>query len=260
MKYFAKALNKIEYDPRERNGVKVAVWNGLKVGVFKVENEIEEPIGEYERNYPSFFNTFFHFRKDGKDFALYSPNYSVTRIMELPSCRDIGGEEPNSYGFCPTDYFVPTYIEQEIITETKGSMGKHEKRVTKKRLNNPKTEDFMETVKTYAFRNDRTGENCETVTVYRPLSAHNFPFGFVAGCIWGDDSTYKIQYLDLSEVGKGILKRDDRFGYIVLPENQSLKEAIDMYDYGWDEEDESANYIRISVLQTFDLTTGKKIE
>ena len=193
MKFTAKALSNFEYSP--------GGWRGLKVGVFQVENDIEEQIGEYERNYGSFFDTFFHFQKDGKDFALYSPHYTVTRIMELPSCRDIGGEEPNSYGFCPVDYFVP-------------------------RL--------------------KTGEH--------------YSFGFIAGCVWGDDSTYKIQYLDLSEAEKGIIKRDERFGYIALPENQSLKDAIDMYDYGWDDEDESANYIRISVLQTFDLTTGRKID
>ena len=174
---------------------------GKRIGVFRVEGDDKEQIGEYERNYKSFFNTFFHFHRGGKDFALYSPCYSVTRIMELPSCKDIGGEDSNSEGFCPVDYYIP-----------------------------------------------------------RSSNGEFYPFGFVAGCIWGDDSTYKIQYLDLSEAEKGIVKRDDRFGYIMLPENQSLKEAIDMSDFGHDPEEEYSNHIRINIMQTFDLTTGKKVE
>jgi hypothetical protein len=42
-------------------------------------------------------------------------------------------------------------------------------------------------------------------------------FGFVCGCIWGDDSSWKIQFLDLSEISQGKLTRDDRFGYKELP-------------------------------------------
>lgn len=41
-------------------------------------------------------------------------------------------------------------------------------------------------------------------------------FGFVWGCQWGDDSSWKVQYLDLSQVADGILRRDARFGYAEL--------------------------------------------
>jgi hypothetical protein len=181
--------------------------------------------------------------------------------MELPSCKDIGGEEPSSYGFCPVDYLVPTYIEQETLSETKGSMGTNKTDVRKTRINNPQENALSKFVNKTPYTNFNTGEECETVTTYRPLTPLLYSsFGFVAGCIWGDDSTYKIQYLDLTEAERGIIKRDERFGYIALPENQSLKDAIDMYDYGWDEEeDESANYIRMNILQTFDLRNGKVI-
>lgn len=253
MKYIAKVIAELERRPNQ--------WKGAKVGVFAVENNEERLIGEYKRNYSSLFNTFFHFLQNGKDFALYSPDYTVTRIMELPSCKDIGGEEPHSAGFCPVDYFIPTYIEQETISETKGSMGTNKRDVRKARINNPQENALSEFVDRTPFTNFNTGEECETITTYHPLTPLLYSsFGFVAGCIWGDDSSWKIQYLDLSEAKKGIIKRDERFGYIVLPENQSLKEAIDMYDYGWDEEDESTNYIRINILQTFDLTTGKVVD
>lgn len=253
MKFIAKVLSKIEYNPK-------GSWNGLKVGVFKIGEDLEEQVGEYERNYPTFYDTFCHFQKDGKDFALYSPHYTATRIMELPSCKDIGGEEPNSWGFCPVDYFVPTYIEQEIVSETISSKGTNRKRVWKRVVNKPEEKVLSEFVTKTPFTNHLTGEQTENKSTYKPLTPLlYYSFGFVAGCIWGDDSTWKIQYLDLSEAEKGIIKRDERFGYIMLPENQSLKDAIDMYDYGWDKEDESANYIRINVMQTFDLRSGKTI-
>ena len=41
-------------------------------------------------------------------------------------------------------------------------------------------------------------------------------FGFVWGCIWGDDSSWKVQYLDLSGIQDGILRREERFGYVPL--------------------------------------------
>jgi len=77
----------------------------LKVEV--VEEAETTVVGSYLRNYPAFFDTFCPFKKGGKDFALYSPDYTTTRVMSLPSCADLGGEEPATGGFCPVDYFVP---------------------------------------------------------------------------------------------------------------------------------------------------------
>lgn len=250
--YIAKILDEIEYSPNS--------WKGLKVGIFRVKNGIEEQIGEYERNYSTLYNTFFHFQQNGKDFALYSPNYTVTRIMELPSCKDIGGEEPSAGGFCPTDYFIPTFIDQEISWKTMSADKIIGEKTSQKRLNNPEKDDLTKSVKNREFIHQTTKELCTITTSTIPLTTLAFyPFGFVAGCIWGDDSTWKIQYLDLSEVEKGILKREEKFGYIELPDNLSLKEAINMYDYGYDSEDEIANYIRINVMKTFDLKSGKEI-
>jgi hypothetical protein len=44
----------------------------------------------------------------------------------------------------------------------------------------------------------------------------NGHFGFVWGCVWGDDNSWKIQYLDLSRVSEGVVGRHDRFGYVEL--------------------------------------------
>ena len=167
-------------------------WNSLDVYLFK-NNSL---LGKYRRNYPIFYNTFVPFVKDGKEFALYSRHYMHTRIMELPGCKDIGGEEeidailgkPEPRHFCPVDYFVP-----------------------------------------YNPKNGLTGK-----------------FGFVAGCVWGDDSSWKIQFLDLSEIEKGILIRNDKFRYIELPEGISLEQAIGLRDYDADDQ-----IIKIGNQRTF---------
>lgn len=47
-------------------------------------------------------------------------------------------------------------------------------------------------------------------------------FGFVWGCIWGDDNSWKVQYLDLSRVQDGEIRRDERFGYLELASHPKL--------------------------------------
>jgi hypothetical protein len=75
---------------------KPGVMNSSLVAI--LDGDIE--IGSYERNYPSFAETTFEpFELRGEWYALYSPNYTSTRLMKLPECRDIGGEEPHSHGF-----------------------------------------------------------------------------------------------------------------------------------------------------------------
>jgi hypothetical protein len=41
-------------------------------------------------------------------------------------------------------------------------------------------------------------------------------FGFVWGCVWGDDSSWKVQHLDLTGIRSGVIRRDERFGYVEL--------------------------------------------
>ena len=56
-------------------------------------------------------------------------------------------------------------------------------------------------------------------------------FGFVSGCYWGDDSSWKIAYLDLSDMLNGKIKLEHKFGYIEQPPELSLQQCICMYDY-----------------------------
>jgi len=208
----------------------------LRIGVFQTTPDGQKSkIGEYDRNYHSFMDTFQHFQINGKDLALYSSNYSCTRIMTLPDCKDIGGEPIAGEGFCPTGYYIPSYLVYEMTFDNG--------RKTTYRLYDPNTETCK--------RECSCGASNSEV-----ISGLLFtPFGFVSGCHWGDDTSDKLEVFDLSKADQGVIKRDDRFGYIELPRKMKLKDAIDMCDYG---DDDEPGHIRIATESYYDLETGKK--
>ena len=80
--------------------------------------------------------------------------------------------------------------------------------------------------------------------------------GFVAGCVWGDDSSWKIQYLDLSRADQGKLVREARFGYIELPSRLNLDAAIEIDDA--EEADEVM--LKIATASYYHLRSGRKQE
>lgn len=94
--------------------------NDIRVEIVERCGDVERVVGGYRRNYSTMFHTFAPFRRNGKDFALYSPQYTCTRVMSLPDCADIGGEEPDSGGFCPTDYLVP---DESVVGDLAGRFG-----------------------------------------------------------------------------------------------------------------------------------------
>jgi hypothetical protein len=192
LKYFAQVIEEID------NGK--GHWNYQKIGIFEIIDREENKIGEYIRNYSSFYNTFFAFQHaNGNWYALYSPNYTTTRIMELPSCNDIGGEENNANGFCPTDYYVPNYIDY-IYTD-------------------------HEPIRASQIEDEEVGKG----NTIDDIKFWNF--AFVAGCVWGDDWSDKVEHIDLTNADKGIITRTDKFGYIWIPNGMKLKDAIDMDSY-----------------------------
>jgi hypothetical protein len=229
-KYFAKPVKTIDNGPGYGAHYMIGVftWNGTELDreTGKIVPHAEQ-IGEYKRNY-GFLDTFHWFTKDGKDYALYSKDYTATRVMELPSCKDLGGEEPDSCGFCPVEFYVPSYVVHEFKRDPlKG---------TQFRMYEPGPKEFEE------------GEVSKPVT-----SLLHDPFGFVAGCVWGDDTSWKIEFIDLSEADKGILRHDDRFGYIELPGKSGLRDVIDM-------QGGESSRIRIAHEQSFDCKTGARFD
>lgn len=77
-------------------------------------------------------------------------------------------------------------------------------------------------------------------------------FGFVWGCVWGDDSSWKVQYLDLTQIKNGKILRDERFGYIKLAIDHRLvpKDFIQCSFY------KGARKVTFATLNSYDLGTG----
>jgi len=75
----------------------------------------------------------------------------------------------------------------------------------------------------------------------------------VAGCVWGDDTSWKVQYLDLSRADEGVLRREERFGYIELAYNLHLDEAVDLSI----EDDRFPPCLSIACQRHFDFATGR---
>lgn len=202
--------------PRDRFTTKVTETSPLKTWK-KVHVEVyeqERKVGEYDRNY-AMLQTFEPFRQGDRDYALISPDYTATSVMDLATGEIIAGEEPNSYGFCPVGFYVPDWWDVHDGHVLPGSLW------------------------------------------WTP--DHEWPtgdFGFVWGCIWGDDSSWKVQHLDLSQVASGVLKRDDRFGYLRLATNPKLVPKDFVRLESW----QGQRRVTFAIEDTFDLGDGSCIE
>lgn len=209
--YYAKVLEDVKNRPGS--------WNSQRIGIF---NRSDEQLGEYLRNYSSVMRTFHPFKLYGEWYALYSKDYTATRLMKLPSCEDIGGEEREAGGFCPVDYYVPTLHNLELAEHDPPC--NHPKRCTVK--HRPECPSTTGKPPYGCICKEEWAEHQKTHDIWTfPDRIH----GFVAGCVWGDDSSWKIQHLDLSRANEGILVRSERFGYIEMGAD-TLEEAIDLDD------------------------------
>lgn len=175
-------------------------WDSTEIKILEGETEI----GSYVRSYPSYGkNTFFPFEQDGKWYALFSANYTRTQLMALPSCDIIGGEpQVEGEGFCPVEFYVPSYVK------------------FKSSLKSAKHEWY------YDADADIDDANTWPAKPERCYEVHSFDFGFVAGCYWGDDWSWKIQHLDLSKASEGIVTRSEKFGYVWLGEHLKLSNSV----------------------------------
>lgn len=151
-------------------------WASTSVEVFRRAEAGGEPckVCEYERNY-SLLQTFEPFRQGEREFALISPHYTGTSVLDLATGHIVAEEPLSPAGFCPVGFYVPDWWDLHDGSTIPGS--------------------------------DHWNADREW-----PTGA----FGFVWGCIWGDDSSWKVQYLDLSGVQDGVIRRDERFGYVEL--------------------------------------------
>ena len=198
--------------PKVDNGP--GYWNSLLVEILLDGTKV----GEYTRNYHCMYNTFVPFQREGKWYAVYSKDYTSTRVMSLPDCKDLSGEEHSTYGFCPVDFYVPSLWDlNEEAKEYKEKNNLSDDTLI--------TDAIIEAIKNYirekyaAYLTLIDSDIKSLDASYKEMGT----FGFLSGCFWGDDCSWKIRYLDLSDLNN--IKEDDRFGYIEQSEN-TLKESI----------------------------------
>lgn len=195
---------------------------------------IPRVVFEYDRNYSSMYNTFHPFRqlKDGKwhDYALISTKYVRFEVVDLEKGEIIAiepapfrtqesidripeqhrapggyaehykvGEEIPGAGFCPTDFRVFDWNEKYYADSINKTM--------KDREGN---EIYLYSLEDF---NQVTGQ-----------------WAVYCGCHWGDDSSYKLRYIDLSRISEGIVNSDSRFGY--FPLGATLKDVSFFVDSG----------------------------
>jgi hypothetical protein len=208
-------------NPRERYSTRVEVASSISVGIEEYPRAVrveildgERVVMAYDRNY-AMLQTFEPFRQGDRNFALVSPNYTATSVVDLDAGRVIAAEDPDPAGFCPVGFYVPDWWDvhpSEIpLPGSPHWSGDYEWPV---------------------------GE-----------------FGFVWGCVWGDDSSWKVQYLDLSAIQEGVLRREERFGYLELAAHPEL----DGRDFIGVEKFEGNCVVEFAVLQRYDLATGRAV-
>ena len=257
-----KKLETFEFiNPRDKYTVKYETdqtgWSRTKVSVYNTMYSTTEPIYEYGRNY-DMLNTFEPFRlwdedkEQWRNFALISPKYTNFEVLDLDNKEIIAknppflidedmakrlnksylekGEDPkytvgqdvSGWRFCPGEFHVPDVYD--ILNEND----------IQDMIKNRETEYWNEWIDN--FLNRRT-------------------FGFEAGCVWGDDWSYKVQAIDLTKIMEGKVSDDDRFGYLVY--DGDLK---DLYDKNYfDDEDYQHLILSVPISFTFDKNEPKKV-
>ena len=171
-------------------------------------------IASYARNYSRLYQTFEPFRQGDRHFALISNDYTRTAVLDLQTGQIIASEEPDAEGY---DFCPVGFYVPDWWDLHDGSI--------------------------------------------LPGSTHWSPgrelpkgdFGFVWGCMWGDDSSWKVQYLDLSAIQDGRIQREERFGYLRLASHPKLvaKDFIRCYFR------DGQCTVTFAVEQSFDLATGR---
>lgn len=207
MKYTAKELGKVS------NGK--GYWESTRIGVFQDDVQV----GEFLRNYSGYgVSSFAPFRRGDNWYALYSPNYTCIKIMSLPDCKEIGGETPESFGFCPVEIYIPEYQLSKVAGTSEEKLHLYPKAnhhwLKKDRESKEYDPDLF---------NKDMDANYEFVHVEKEIFHENF--AFVSGCVFGDDRSWKIELRDISQAHKGIIKKVKDWGYYELPD-LPLKECV----------------------------------
>lgn len=201
-------------------------WPRGPVNVYRIEEDGSETVvTTYTRNY-SMLKTFEPFaQKQGDtwhDYALISPDYTSLSVLDLESGEIIAEEQPEVVtkeqaakskfwkegdvlpGFCPMEFYVPNWWDEY-------------------------GEDYNIETLLQKYPEDGDERSVKFIlSEIENMSYYEGQYGFYSGCVWGDDSSAKLQYVDLSRIKEGIVTTDDRFGYLQLPDKGDLKDHINV--------------------------------
>ncbi len=184
-------------------------WNSTLVEVFKDGKKI----GGYKRNYPSGAEkTFYPFQKNGKWYALYSSRYDQVRVAFLENDTFEDWCEGSSK-FCPVEFYVPRYIFTAWVDS-------HSVDPTRPYI-------YVDWDNDEEFNQKSDYPLKENIVEFKDSYAD---FAFVSGCIWGDDTSWKLRYIDLSQLEDKKITVSERYGYFELPNGKTLKECIQFSD------------------------------
>ncbi len=207
-------------------------WNSTKVSIYWGE----DLIGEYVRNYSSFAaETFYPFQRNGQWYALYSAQYTALRVMKLHAhtIEDWCGEKASSNGFCPVEAYIPKY-NTTVETFKNG-----DEETTYESYNVDADIPELEFIEETKLPNYKGTTYCD--------------FGLICGCVWGDDTSWKIRHVDLTLIEDKILGITDKFGYWEMPSALKLKECLDMS--GWEPDHQ---WIRLTKMEHINLKTNER--
>jgi hypothetical protein len=215
-------------------------WNSVSVEI--LFNGIA--IGSYIRHYPSYtIETFHPFLYRSEWFALYSSNYTATRVAKLSpdNFEDWCGEDGHSHGFCPTAFYVPRYTTTREMFRGKWLETKH--------FENEYDEEELEEY--YSIKRDyppTPDDHISSVPEGPTCNGEFFcDYGFLSGCVWGDDISWKLRFIDLSQLNEKVLKIEEKFGYFELPNDMKLRDCV---------RNDSEDYFELNQLRRFSIKKG----
>lgn len=189
--------------PRDRYVVRVApidngpcAWKSSRMEVFErtADGVAAAPCATWERDHGP-YETFEPFRQGDRTLALISRDYTRSAVIDLATGAVIAEEDESFYDEAKTQPgagFCPVGFYVPDWWDV------HDDSII------PGSEYWDE--------------------------ANEWPrgeFGFVWGCHWGDDSSWKLQMLDLRDVTRGVLRREERFGYVAVRDDEWTSPCFD---------------------------------
>jgi hypothetical protein len=179
------------------------VWSTQDCEIWRIggneKNEaVAATVGTFHYGYSGGIqNIFKPFKHKGKWYCTYATSYTCLSVAcldkdQLVHVADVPGDLAAD-GFCPAEAGVPFRIDCEEGLYADWDLDGWD-------FTNPSA-------------NRMNAEFCD--------------FGFYCGCVWGDDSSYKLKFIDFRDLEQGkIYTPEEPLDYYELPQNVSLEDAV----------------------------------